>query len=148
MLLRKQTTKKCRWETRVSFQPTSQQEEAGLVVWWNYLNYSTIAICMSLDGRLVRFQPAEGEAVSRQTERSDSDVHLYVECGSSYRFGFGESTDDVRWLGQVSNEVMTRQPAAGMAFTGMMIGVYATSRYERSLNPADFHYLECKAVAE
>lgn len=144
MLLRKQTEKSGVWKTKLSFQPCTEQEEAGLVVWWNYFTHSTIGIRMGPKGREVCFKPAVGSLVAQKTHWSDSDVHLFVECGTAYRFGFREAGEETTWLGEVSNDIMTRPPTAGMAFTGMMIGLFACSKYQRSMNPADFYYLECR----
>lgn len=45
-------------------------------------------------------------------------------------------------MGEVSNEVMTRDPPVGAPFTGMMLGLYAFGELERCLVPADFRYAE------
>lgn len=160
MFLRKQACKSCVWRARVSFTPTTQHEEAGLVVWWNYLSYSSIGVrkqrhegivAGSPGPREVRLRPVQGAAVTRELEFPSSDVDLYVRCGAGYELGFRESGAasseggaQVHWLGRINNEVMTSAPSVGMAFSGMMVGLYAFSDYQKSLNPADFYYLECE----
>ncbi|KAF3401400.1 Non-reducing end alpha-L-arabinofuranosidase BoGH43B [Talaromyces pinophilus] len=159
MFLWKQTSRFCIWETKVTFQPTSEHEEAGTVVWWNYTNYSSIGIRKGLKyddnglacpARVIRFRPAIGEPVTRELSGSGLDVLLYIRCGNKYEFGFREYSgpDDkdveIHWLGEVSNLVMTREPPVGMAFSGMMFGLYAFAEYQRSMNVADFHYAQCK----
>ena len=159
MFLRKQTSRFCIWETKVTFQPTSEHEEAGTVVWWNYTNYSSIGIRKGLKyddnglacpARVLRFRPAIGEPVTQELSGSGLDVLLYIRCGNKYEFGFREYSgpDDkdveIHWLGEVSNLVMTREPPVGMAFSGMMLGLYAFAEHQRSMNVADFHYAQCK----
>ncbi|RAH64401.1 glycoside hydrolase family 43 protein [Aspergillus aculeatinus CBS 121060] len=146
LFLRKQTHRVCTWETRVSFDSKQKHTEAGTVLWWNYLTYSSIGVQGSdTGGRMVRFQPAEGEAVEIPLQNAESDVVFVVECGSSYRFGFREAAPDgdqtrLQWVGEVGNDTMTRPPSVGAAFTGMMLGVYAFGERQRCLAPADFHY--------
>lgn len=160
MFLWKQTTGFCIWETRVTFHPTTEHEEAGTVVWWNHTNYSSIAIRKALKHndngltrlvRLICFRLAIGESITRELSGSDSDVFRYVKCRDKYEFGFRESIGldiedaEIHWLGGLSNQVMTRDPPVGLAFTDMMLGLYAFSEYQRSLNVADFHYAQCRS---
>lgn len=146
LFLRKQTHRVCTWETRVSFESKQKHTEAGTVVWWNYLTYSSMGVQGSdTGGRMVRFQPAQGDAVEIPLQNAQSDVIFVVECGPSYRFGFREAAPDgdqtrLQWVGDVGNDTMTRPPRVGAAFTGMMLGVYAFGERQRCLAPADFHY--------
>ncbi|KAH8601558.1 glycosyl hydrolase [Bisporella sp. PMI_857] len=150
LFLRKQTSHSATWETQLSFNPTTSNTEAGTVVWWNYLTYSSIGIRLSRtdpNKRILSLRPAEGEEVLLDLQTQDADVRLVIECGSRYRFGFvevisGEEIGNVQWVGEVSNEAMTADPPVGAAFTGMMLGLYAFGELEGSLVPADFRYAE------
>lgn len=161
MFLRKQTLRCCIWETKVSFYPTTEYEEAGSVIWWNYLTYSSIGIrkVRCRDGmnpaptaRVIHFKSPQGDAVSRLLEQLDSDVCFYIRCGKKYEFGFrelvgpGDEDGPIQWIGEASNEVMTSSPSAGLAFSGMMFGLYAFADYQQSLNAAEFHYAQCKLI--
>ncbi|KAH8658543.1 glycosyl hydrolase [Ilyonectria robusta] len=161
MFLRKQTLRCCIWETKVSFHPTTEHEEAGSVLWWNYLTYSSIGIRKARRGdgmspaaaaRMIHLRSARGDAVSRLLEQPDSDVCLYIRCGKKYEFGFrelvgpGDEDGPIQWLGEASNEVMTNPPSAGLAFSGMMFGLYAFADYQQSLNAAEFHYAQVKLI--
>lgn len=163
MFLRKQTSRCCVWETKISFHPMTEHEEAGSVLWWNYLTYSSIGIrkARSRDGmnpaptaRMIHFRSARGDTVSRLLEQPDSDVFLYIRCGKKYEFGFrelvgpGDEDGPIQWLGEASNEVMTSPPSAGLAFSGMMFGLYAFADYQRSLNAAEFHYAQIKLIGD
>lgn len=137
-----------------------------MVVWWNYLTYSSIGIrqrrqsnSASYTGaKVIQFCPAEGPTITHELESWTSDVVFYIRCGHKYEFGFQEllspdgdqenenDTAQIQWLGQVSNEVMTRSPPVGLAFAGMMVGLYAFSDYQQSINPADFHFMQCQQL--
>lgn len=160
MFLRKQAHRLCVWETKLSFHPTEEHEEAGSVVWWNYLTYSSIGIRKAHGGtnrdgptraRIVRFRSAECEIVERRLHRFDSDVVLLIRCSDSkYEFGFKElgvtenETLEPQWLGEVSNEIMTRPPPIGLAFSGMLLGFYAFAEFRNCTEPADFHYAKLR----
>lgn len=159
MFLRKQTFNFCTWETKLSFNPTTELEEAGSVVWWNYFTYSSIGIRKGRGdedsdstkaSRIICFRPAHGKTIRLKLCRQDSDVYLYIRCGNQYEFGFSESSKpgnedlQVHWLGEVSNKVMTSPPPVGLDFSGMMLGLYAFSEYQKSRNPAEFHYVQCR----
>jgi hypothetical protein len=146
LFLRKQSSRHCTWETRLSFQPSSVHVEAGTVLYWNYFTNSSIGIRLSPEGkRIVRFRPAEGEIVDREVGPS-SDIIFLIDCGDRYRFGFKEVSDGVepptQWIGEVANSVMTRAPPVGAPFTGMMLGLYSYGELQKCLAPADFHYAE------
>lgn len=142
MFLRKQTHHVCRWETRLSFQPTLNETEAGTVVWLNYFTYSSIGIRKDTNGRFIRFRPSEGDIVEHRLD-TETPVTLTVDCGSEYRFGYHEGTEsEMHWIGSVSNSAATAAPPLGANFTGMMLGLYAFGERQRCLAPADFAYAE------
>ncbi|KAF3019616.1 hypothetical protein E8E15_007835 [Penicillium rubens] len=142
MFLRKQTHHFCRWETRLSFEPTAAETEAGTVVWLNYFTYSSIGIRKDGKGRFIRFRPSKGDTVERRLDTKTA-VTLTVDCGTEYRFGYREDThSDVHWIGSVSNNAATAAPPVGANFTGMMLGLYAFGERQRCLAPADFAMTE------
>jgi len=151
LFLRKQSTRFITWETKVSFTPTSSRSEAGTVIWWNYLNYSSIGIRLSPTDdtqRILRFRPSKGEEILANLNSLTSDVKFFIECGDKYRLGYIEMVnqtkegDNPQWLGEVENEIMTADPSIGAPFTGMLLGLYAFGELEGCLTPADFHYAE------
>lgn len=113
------------------------------------MTYSSIGIRRGPEGsRVVRFRPAEGAESVTKLQTQDADVHLVVDCQDlCYIFGFQEivssSTDcvnEITWVGSISTDVMTRDPAVGASFTGMMLGLYAFGEMERCLVPAAFKF--------
>ena len=142
MFLRKQTHRCCTWETSLSFHPTSNQTEAGTVVWMNYFTHSTLGIRKDTTGRYLRFQPSEGDPVERRLGPATT-LTLTIQCGAEYRFGYREDTEpDIHWIGSASNASLTAPPPVGANFTGAMLGIYAFGERQRCLVPADFAYAE------
>lgn len=146
LFLRKQTHRFCTWETRVSFNPTSLQTEAGTVVWWNYFTYSSIGIRFKDGGRVVRWRSVDGQHTDTPLS-SAGDVIFIIECGDKYRFGLkeadGSTSDTVKWVGEAGNTAFTNAALpVGAPFTGMMLGLYAFGERQRCLVPADFAYAE------
>jgi beta-xylosidase len=120
MFLRKQTHRFCTWETKLSFQPTSEHTEAGTVLWWNYFTHSSLGIRKRDDQRIIRFKPSEGDVIEA-TLQPTRDIILVVECGNEYRFGYRDpSSEETIWIGSVANYVVTKAPPVGAPFTGMI----------------------------
>lgn len=166
LFLRKQSERFCTWETRLSFTPSSLYTEAGTVVWMDYFTYSTVGIRLkdyNSSGtndspkekalrRIIRFTPPIGsgvDVIEHELKSLDSDIILQINCGDRYRFSFREIIDSdtttqeqVQYLGEVTNEMMTRPPPIGLQFTGVMLGLYAFGTYHPCSTPADFHYVQ------
>lgn len=145
MFLRKQLHRFCTWETQLSFNPLSPLAEAGSLVWWNYFTYSSIGIRTDGKKRFIRFRDASGSFTERGLNGHSSDVVLRIVSADGYKFGFREADDgdeDFQWLGEVSSAAMTQEPPLGLAFSGMMLGIYSFSEKQPSLAPADFHYVD------
>ena len=117
-----------------------------------------MGIRRAADGRrIVRFRPADGQHVDRvlgetSEGKEGESVQLIIECGDIYRFGFRAENPEsglgldapINWLGQVTNRAMTVSPPVGMAFTGMMFGLYAFGERQPCLVPADFQYADMR----
>lgn len=142
MFLRKQTHRFCTWETKLSFLPTSENTEAGTVLWWNPFTYSSLGVRKVGENRSIRFRPSEGTVLESVLSLT-TEVVLVIECGHRYRFGYREEAQpEVNWIGSVDNQTATKSPPVGAPFTGMMLGLYAFGERQRCLAPADFAYAE------
>lgn len=74
-------------------------------------------------------------------------MNLCIYCSRThYKLGYNLSPADseVFWLADVSMENMTADPPKGMAFTGMMLGLYAFGELEPCIDPADFSFAAWK----
>lgn len=99
--------------------------------------------------RIIHFRPAIGEAVDIELESLDADVKLFIRCGElAYKLGFTEvgiKGEEIKWMGEVSTDIMTASPPVGAPFTGMMFGLYAFGEMEPCLSPADFGWASFEA---
>ncbi|CAK7214813.1 hypothetical protein SEUCBS140593_002317 [Sporothrix eucalyptigena] len=142
LLLRKQQHRSGRWIARLSFRPADAHEEAGTVVYWNYTTYSSIGVGISKTTRerVVRFRSPDGETAEHPLV--GGGAVLVIQCTEDgYRLGFLElddSGEQPHWLGSVDSAVMTCEPPVGMAFSGMLLGVYAFAEHHGLSSPADF----------
>lgn len=68
-------------------------------------------------------------------------MDLAISCSKThYKLGYtldDSETQDWIWFENIPMEVMTADPPKGMAFTGMMLGLYAFGELEPCLRPAD-----------
>ena len=74
-----------------------------------------------------------------------------MSCSTThYKLGYirRDTLDTVVWLASVSMRTMTVDPPNGMAFTGMMLSLYAFGELEPCLDPADFEYAEWTEYSE
>ncbi|TIA51451.1 glycosyl hydrolase [Aureobasidium pullulans] len=151
VVLRRQTFARGIWETRLDFLPHQPHCEAGTVVYWNPYTFSSIGIRKGPNGesRVIRLTrptaPGEFTHVTRLLRYMGS-VRLAVRCSEmGFTLGYAELDEDYTWLEPVSMDLMTANPPRGMAFTGMMLGLYAFGELQKCLTPADFAFASFKA---
>lgn len=150
MLLRKQTSSTGIWTTRLDFNPSKETYEAGTALYWNVYTSASIGIRRSeaTGARELRFtRPTEAGpgnfSVETHSLAHNGPVDLAIACSPTrYKLGYSIATDgsDWVWFEELPMQVMTADPPKGMAFTGMMLGVYAFGELEPCLDPADFEF--------
>ncbi|KAI5270802.1 glycosyl hydrolase [Aureobasidium subglaciale] len=146
MVLRKQTLARGIWETSLDFLPQRPHCEAGTVVYWNPYTFSSIGVRKGSNGenRKIQFTrtTSPGEfTCTTQSLKSMGSVRLAVQCSElGYTLGYAELDEEYNWFEPVSMEVMTADPPRGMAFTGMLLGLYAFGELQKCLEPADFAF--------
>ena len=74
---------------------------------------------------------------------------MFIQCGyedDTFRFREEATAGDEKteWLGSATNEIITRPPSVGLAFSGMLLGVYAYAKNRRAMTPASFYYAESR----
>ena len=96
----------------------------------------------------MQFRPSKGNKISTLLKSLTLNVKLFIKRGDRYRFEFikilkeDAENNNVRWLGDVLNEVMTADLLIDAPFTGLLLGLYAFGELEGCLAPADFYYAE------
>lgn len=151
MVLRKQTIARGIWETVLNFQAQYSHCEAGTVVYWNLYTFSSIGICKGTNGesRVIRCKTPISPGNFTTTDRLLKHIGLvklairFSETG--YTLGYAELEEDYQWFEQISIKTMTADPPRGMAFTGIMFGLYAFGELQRCLEPADFAFASLRS---
>ncbi|KAH8899237.1 Arabinanase/levansucrase/invertase [Thozetella sp. PMI_491] len=167
MLLRKQTSYRERFKTRLVFNPRKQGYEAGVVLWWNQYSYATIGIArISREGgvqetTLLCRAPTgcagdisivyplvkqDGSRVELEAEAMETTgLELAVECRpTSYKLSV--TGGSVSHSVEVPAEKLTVAPPVGACFTGVMYGIYSCGKGEPVLDAADFWDIDVRTL--
>ena len=148
MFLRKQTQRRGIWETRLDFDPSEQTYEAGTVLYWNCYTFASIGARKgtSETERELRFMrpgasPGSFDCTIHRVPNA-GPIRLAISCTETeYRLGYASAPrDEYEWFEPIPMEVMTADPPRGLAFTGMMFGLYAFGDLQKCLSPADFAF--------
>jgi xylan 1,4-beta-xylosidase len=132
--------------TLLEFTPRKASECAGLVLLQNH-NFHFRFVCRkNTDGKLVLrvYERAHGRDVVRASaELPNYSGRLYLKIeGAGMLYFFYYATEPEAWqpLGGVDGRNLSTTVAEG--FTGVYIGMYASSNGKASTNHADFDYFE------
>lgn len=150
MLLRKQTELEGKFSTKMNFMPSSPRSEAGIVLWHHEFCHSTLGLRRSIAGHrelLIRtLLDGHGafETKRLRLRAEAGDIILRIHCNAQgYELGFQDTTDEdgeVESVARISMETMTQVPPIGLAFCGIMFGIYSYGDMEPVLEPAVFRY--------
>lgn len=127
--------------------------EAGTVVYWNHTTYAKICVhCLAWghSRRAIEFQlviNGKGCEASIRELEMDGDVVLYIWCSDEgYNLGYRPCAEQnekaIKWVGETIVDEITADPLIGAAFTGMMLGLYATGNGDSGMVPAVFEFAE------
>jgi xylan 1,4-beta-xylosidase len=144
---RRQTHLACSVSARVSFDPRSASEEAGIVLRANEKFHYEIGITAGAGGRRVFFRTTvNGVTVEKAgRELGRSDVVLSVDCSPrSYSFFYRPVDGEKTGLGTAETLDLSSEAAGG--FTGVTMGMYATGNGRECSSPADFDWFECSGA--
>lgn len=144
---RRQTENTFRAETVLSFASTSASEEAGLILYQNHDHHYDLTVARNdADEPVVRLRVKLGKIDYTVTEvpYSGKEVRLRIEGtpDNTYNFFFaeGKKGEYVRLGGGLDTRYLSTEVAGG--FTGVMIGLYATSNGTPASGKAYFDKFE------
>jgi alpha-N-arabinofuranosidase len=145
---RRQTDLVCVAQTRLSFNPQRENEEAGLVLRGNEKNHYEIGLTFK-DGKRQVFlrKTVDGKIVEpvQYQEVGSGDVVLSVTTAPlAYEFSCQPASGAEKKLGTALTCDLSSEKAGG--FTGVYIGLYATGNGQKSTQPADFDWFEYRSV--
>lgn len=154
---RRQTELSCRIATKLDFQPSQTNEEAGLTLRGNENNHCDIFVTFhngkrqvglrklldgQLDGAIVFHDVPSGDVVlSVKAEPRSYEFLVQGTDGPEISLGKAPTRE-------LSSEILGGQRGAHFNFTGVVAGLYATGNGIASSVPADFNWFEVTAAHE
>lgn len=133
-------------ETEISFEPTSENEKAGLVILQSESHFYFIGKTKVNGKDMVQLykgvhRKKEMELISEYALLSKGSLKLKIESfGDYYNFSFAEKGNNYQSLkDHVDGKFLSTKVAGG--FLGSLYGMYATSIGQPSTNAAIFDYL-------
>lgn len=140
---RRQTAFNMSASTKVSFVPTTANEEAGLVVHGNDANHYNLLITLHEGKRVVLFRKyLKDEVVSTKYKQiADGDIVLRITATDlEYQFWAQGKGEKAELLGTASIKDIATENIGG--FIGAYIGMYASGNGSVNTNPADFDWFD------
>lgn len=140
---RRQQHFRCLVSAGLTFEPTQENEEAGLTVFMNENHHYEVAITRRAGQRCVIVRRRIGSlcAVVAQRPLEPGRITLAVEADYHfYIFRCGPPDGDMQTLATGETRYLSTEVASG--FTGVYFGLYATGNGQRSATPALFDYVE------
>jgi xylan 1,4-beta-xylosidase len=142
LLGRRQEHLHCAASTLIQFEPQTDRDEAGMVVWQNMMHHYEVAVTRRAGRRAVIVRRRIGTLWAEVAcEPADGDLVLLVEASpDSYQLAAwrADGTEVVRVKGEsryLSTEV-------GGLFTGVYLGLYATGNGRPCATPACFDWFD------
>ena len=131
--------------TPLEFTPANAHESAGLVLIQNaHYHFRFVATLNAAGEAVVRLEQRANDVETVIAERVVSAGRLYLKVeavGMDYSFAFATVSEQWQTLTEkVDGRILSTTVAMG--FTGVYIGLYASSNGEISENVADFDYFE------
>jgi len=141
---RRQEHFQCRFSANIEFNPLKEYEEAGLTVIMNEEHHYEIFLSGNNAGRkwvAVRRRIGDLIAIVREEPIEDGDLILSIEAGAEeYCFGYETREGKRKMLASGSTRYLSTEIAGG--FTGVYLGMYATSNHHESTVSAYFDWAE------
>jgi len=129
--------------TKISFIPTKENEEAGLVVRGNDANHFDLYITMQNGKRVVMLRKFLQDKVAevKQVEAPKGDAILRVSATElEYKFWVQEEGKKATLVGTAQTNDLSTEKIGG--FIGAFVGMYASGNGSVNTNPADFDWFD------
>lgn len=140
---RRQTAFNIVASTKISFNPTAANEEAGLVIRGNDANHFDLFITLQNGKHVVRFRKylQDKEAEINQVEAPDGDLILRISATElEYKFWMQAKGKAAILVGTAATKDISTEKISG--FIGAFIGMYASGNGSVNTNPADFDWFD------
>lgn len=131
--------------TRLEFESTRENEEAGLLVRMDEKHHYEIFVTLRANVPSVvlrrRIGTLQAEVATQPLERNTQSLILSIHATEEkYVFSFGDSENASTTLGEGETRYLTTEVAGG--FTGVYFALYATGNGAACENPADFDWFD------
>jgi len=143
---RRQRHFRVRWRTALDFKPTSSAQRAGLALRANERNHYDLALSGAAGARQVELWTRVAGSTTRVAARAvgDGPVELAIEAFPDryeMSIGVGEALER---LGSAPTAALSTEAAGG--FTGVYVGMFASTSAGAATPPADFDWLDDEPV--
>lgn len=135
--------------TKLAFAP-ALNEEAGLVVIQNDRSAVMLTMADGLDGNTLQLtQSLNGKSKRLADVAYDRNSVFLRVTGDYLSYGFQYSLDGESWtsLGHIDGTALSPAQIDGYNYTGVYVGLYATSNGQRTRNYADFDFFNYAPTA-
>jgi len=137
-------------ETRMDFTPGGPDQEAGLAVIQNDRSAYLLTLTKGAGGNRLRLYQSLFEKITPIAETMVTGNVVYLRVTGDYLdYGFSFSPDGESWrpLGaNVDGSALSPAVLGGFNYTGVYIGLYASSNNTPSENPADFEFFSYRST--
>ena len=141
---RRQTALSCTASTKLSFEPTNENEEAGLVILANDKNHAEVGLTLHDSTRKVFFRQTKAGTQTdpiKYVDAPSGDVILTIVAHPlQYELFYNSPDGTPVSLGTLSTKNFSSEMVGG--FTGVYFGMYATGNCQSSIVPADFDWFQ------
>lgn len=139
-------------ETKMEFNPSGTDEEAGLVVILNDRSAYLLTLSGGEDGKKLGLYQLLFEQKTLIAEAPVTGAAVYLRVTGDYlAYGFSFSEDGISWQSlaeEVDGSALSPAVLGGFNYTGVYLGLYASSNGEPIQNDADFDYFRYRPTAD
>lgn len=131
--------------TKMEFNPSAENEEAGIILLNNGMHFDLMVI-EEAGQRYLQVKLKFGSVVykSEKVEIRPGAVSLRIKGETStYSFQYAQGDDDFTEIEKVNSRYLSTETAGG--FTGVYVGLYATGNGKPAEAAADYDWFEYKA---
>ncbi len=129
--------------TKISFEPTAENEEAGLVIRANDKNYYGLLVTKRKGKRVVLFRKYLQDSVVSVNYKEIPAGTIILRISATeleYKFWAQKAGYAAELIGTATAKDVSNEKVGG--FTGVFIGMYASGNGKANVNPADFDWFD------
>lgn len=133
-------------KTKIDFNPTSENEEAGLAIYLDNEHHMELVVTVRNDKRTVILRKNVAD-INLETngvnlDKDSEEIYLQIKGDKKeYKFYCGTDRDNMKLVGTTMVKHLAIE-GANSAFTGTFIGMYASGNGKEMNTNAYFDYLE------